>query len=118
VIKSPWRSLASSRWMTLSLCAFMLIALLATSSSTADAQENRKVKVSVQPNYPELARRNNIRGSARVEVLIAPDGNVKDVRVLGGNPVLVQAAVDAAKKWKYEPASAETTTILKFDFTP
>jgi TonB family protein len=104
--------------MTLSLCAFMLIALLATGSSTAAAQDNRKVKVSVQPSYPDLARKNNIRGTARVQVVIAPDGNVKDVRVLGGNAVLAQAAVDAAKKWKYEPASVETTTILKFDFTP
>jgi TonB family protein len=104
--------------MTLSLCAFMLIVLLATSSSIAVAQDNRKVKFSVQPAYPELARRNNIHGTARVQVVIAPDGNVKDVKVLGGNPVLVQAAVDAAKKWRYEAASAETTSILKFDFTP
>jgi len=105
--------------MTLSLRAFLLIALLpAAISRPAHGQDNRKVKVSVQPQYPDLARKNNIHGTARVELLIAADGNVKDVRVLGGNPVLAQAAVDAAKKWKYEPASAESTTILKFDFAP
>src|SRR5215472_4193767 len=110
VSKSSWRSLSSSRWIILSLGAFLLIALLsATSSRPANAQESRKVKVSVQADYPELARKNNIHGSARVELVIAADGNVKDVRVLGGNPVLAAAAVDAAKKWKYEPASNETT---------
>jgi TonB family protein len=119
VTNSSWRSLASSRWITLSLRAFLLIALLsAIGAGPASAQANRKVKFSVQPDYPELARKNNIHGTARVELLIAADGNVKDVKVLGGNPVLAQAAVDAAKKWKYEAASAETTAVLKFDFTP
>jgi TonB family protein len=105
--------------MTLSLRAFLLIALLpAAISRPAHGQDNRKVKVSVQPQYPELARKNNIKGIVRVELVIAADGNVKDVRVLGGNPVLAQAAVDAVKKCKYEPASAETTAILKFEFNP
>ena len=97
--------------------ALFLIALaFATGSRPANAQENRKVKLKVEADYPELARRNNIHGSARVQIVITAEGNVKDVRVLGGNPVLAQAAVDAAKKWKYEAASYETTTILKFDF--
>jgi TonB family protein len=105
--------------MTLRFAAVCLFALVpAISSKPACAQDNRKVKVSVQPTYPELARRNNIHGTARVQVVIAPDGNVKDVRVLGGSPVLAQAAVEAVRKWKYEPATAETTTIVKFDFTP
>lgn len=78
----------------------------------------RKVKVRVEPEYPDLARRNNITGSARVELRVSPDGKVKDVKVLGGNPVLVQAAVTAVTKWKYEPASEESTIVLKFDFNP
>lgn len=119
---SSWRSLASSRWIRLSLSALLLTGLVcATSARPANAQDkekDRRVKVSVQPDYPELARKNNIHGTARVQVLISAEGNVKDVKVLGGNPVLAQAAVDAAKKWKYEPASYETTAVLKFDFTP
>lgn len=124
VTNSSWRSLASSRWIRMSLGALLLTALVcATSSRPANAQDkdkekDRRVKVSVQPDYPELARKNNIHGTARVQVLISAEGNVKDVKVLGGNPVLAQAAVDAAKKWKYEPASYETTAVLKFDFTP
>src|SRR5262249_24125286 len=81
-------------------------------------QDGRKPKFSVQPTYPELARKNNIQGSARLQVLVAADGNIKDIKLLGGSPVLVQAAVDAVKKWKYEAASVESTVILKFDFKP
>jgi len=78
----------------------------------------RKLKTRIEPAYPDLARRNNISGSARVELLISTDGRVKDVKVLGGNPVLVQAVVSAVTKWKYEPAAEETTVVIKFDFTP
>jgi TonB family protein len=98
------------------LCLFTLVPGI--SSKPAYAQDNRKVKVRVEPEYPELAKRNNIHGTARVQLVIAPEGNVKDVRILGGSPVLAQAAVDAVKKWKYEPAAAETITIVKFEFTP
>ena len=62
----------------------------------------RKVKNRIDPVYPDLAKRNNIHGSARVELLITTDGRVKDVRVLGGNPVLVDAVVTAVMK-KTEP---------------
>jgi TonB family protein len=78
----------------------------------------RRIKSRVEPEYPELARKNNIAGSARVELVVALDGKVKNVRVLGGNPVLVQAVVTAVNKWKYEPALEESTIILKFDFNP
>jgi TonB family protein len=84
----------------------------------AFAQEGRKVKFSVQPAYPELARKNNIQGSTRLQLAIAADGSVKDIKVLGGNPVLVQASVEAVKKWKYEAASGESTAFVKFDFKP
>ena len=82
------------------------------------AQENRKTKFVVQPEYPELAKKNNISGTARVQAVIAPDGSVKEVKVLGGSPVLAQAAVDAVKRWKYEPGPNMTTAVLKFDFKP
>jgi TonB family protein len=78
----------------------------------------RKLKSGAQPQYPELARRNKIIGSVRVELIIAPDGKVKDVKVVGGSPVLVQATVAAVMKWKYEPASEESSLIMKFDFNP
>src|SRR5690349_11399555 len=45
-------------------------------------------------------------------------GQIKDVKVLGGHPVLVSAVQDALKNWKYAPASGETTVSLEFSFHP
>ncbi len=108
-----WRRL-SSRFGA----AVLLVLMALASYRPAFAQEARKVKTSVQPHYPELARLNNVYGSARLEVLIARDGTIKDIKILGGSPLLVQASVDAVKQWKYEPAANETSLILKFDFKP
>ena len=82
------------------------------------AEDARKVKTGAQPEYPEIAKRNNIQGTARLQILIAPDGTVKDIKVLGGNAILVEAAIQAVKKWKYQPAAGESIVILKFDFKP
>ena len=76
----------------------------------------RKLKYRVDPVYPELAKRNNISGSARVELLITADGRVKDVKVLGGSPVLVNAVLEAVRQWKYESAPEESSAVIKFDF--
>ena len=51
-------------------------------------------------------------------MLVAPDGQIKDVKVLGGYPVLVSAVQDALKNWKYAAASGETTVSLEFSFHP
>jgi protein TonB len=88
-----------------------------TSGTACAIATERKLKTRVEPVYPDLAKKNNISGSARVELLITPDGRVKDVKVLGGNPVLVQAVIAAVMKWKYEPAAEESTVVIKFDFS-
>lgn len=117
-----WRH-ARPRRIVSTLSSTLFVALLALFSfvpnnySFAQAVA-RKVKNRVEPVYPELAKRNNISGSARVELLITPDGRVKDVKVLGGNPVLVQAVTAAVVKWKYEPAAEESSVVIKFDFNP
>ena len=78
----------------------------------------RKVKVRVSPTYPDLARRMSISGLVKVQVVVAPNGTVKTTKIVGGHPLLVNAAVDAVKKWKFETASAETTGIVEFKFDP
>ena len=83
-----------------------------------EPEATRKLKSSVPPEYPELARRLNLRGTARVSVTVAPDGRVTSAKELGGNPVLVDALLRAVKKWKYEPAAKETVFEVKFDFAP
>jgi len=81
-------------------------------------EDSRKIKSSTPPEYPELARRLKIRGVARVQATIAPDGSVTEVKELGGNPVLVEALMRAVKKWKYEPASSTSVIEVKFEFAP
>jgi len=78
----------------------------------------RRAKTKVQPIYPELARKMSITGTVKIEVVVAPNGTVKDARVVGGHPVLAGAALDAAKKWRFEPAAAESSGIIDFKFEP
>lgn len=78
----------------------------------------RRAKTKVQPFYPDLARKMNITGTVKIEVVVAPNGTVKDARVVGGHPVLASAALDAAKKWRFEPAGAESTGVIDFKFEP
>ena len=92
------------------------------SGSAMQTQESddstRKLISSVPPEYPELARRLNLRGTTRVQLTVAPDGRVVSVKELGGNPVLVEALIRAVKKWKYEAAKKESLIVVKFDFNP
>jgi TonB family protein len=60
----------------------------------------------------------NIAGTVKVEVVVAPNGAVKGARVVGGHPVLATAALDAAKKWRFEPASVESSGVIDFKFEP
>jgi TonB family protein len=78
----------------------------------------RRAKSKTKPIYPELARKMNIVGTARVEVVVAANGTVKDARVVGGHPLLANAALDAAKKWRFEPAAVETSGVIEFKFEP
>ena len=86
-------------------------------AQTANTDESRrKVKTKVSPVYPELARRMNVVGKVKIEVVIAPDGRVKTTRVVGGHPLLVQACQDAVKEWRFVAAPEETTQIVEFEF--
>jgi len=70
----------------------------------------------VEPRYPDLARELHLAGKVKIEVIIAADGRVKDTRVLGGSPVLANAAVDAIRQWKYEAGPRETTAVIEVEF--
>jgi TonB family protein len=76
----------------------------------------RKVKNAVKPEYPPVARQMRVTGTVRLEATVAPDGKVRDTKVLGGSPLLVQEAVTAVKKWKYEEASKETIETVEVVF--
>ena len=79
---------------------------------------SRKVKAKVSPVYPEAARPLSIVGTVRLAVVIAPNGSVKSARPLGGHPLLVDAAMDAMKQWKFEAGSNESSGVVEFKFKP
>jgi TonB family protein len=76
----------------------------------------RKVKTAVKPEYPPVARQMHVTGTVRLEATVAPDGKVRDTKIIGGSPLLVQEAVTAVKKWKYEEASKESVESVEVVF--
>lgn len=106
-------------WWTSILVAALALGLVASvgfAQQGSVEEAKRKVRLKVAPTYPELAQRMNISGKVKLEVVVAPDGQVRNSRVIGGHPLLVKAAQDAVKEWKFVPAAEETTLIVVFEF--
>jgi TonB family C-terminal domain len=95
-----------------------LATLLHPASGFAQDGMDRKVKSKVAPAYPEIARKMGLTGIVKLQLVVATNGSVKETKVIGGHPILVTAAVDAVKKWRYEAASAESTGTVEFKFDP
>jgi periplasmic protein TonB len=55
------------------------------------------------PKYPVLARQSNLEGKVLLDAVIDAQGNVTEVQVVSGHPLLINAALDAVRQWKYEP---------------
>jgi len=75
----------------------------------------------VNPNYPSEAERQRVEGTVLLHVNIDKSGNVSGVDPVSGHPLLIPAAIDAVKQWKYKPylinqtpAEVETTVLIKF----
>jgi protein TonB len=74
------------------------------------------------PNYPPLARQIHLSGSVSVEVMIALDGHVEAARAINGHPLLVTAAVEAARGWRFDPTllngvPVRVSGVIVFNFT-
>jgi TonB family protein len=86
----------------------------------AEIMEGR-VTHKLDPIYPEAARQANIQGVVALDVVIAPDGTVVDVRPISGPDELAPAAVDAVKWWRFQPylvngQAVQVKTTLAVDF--
>jgi protein TonB len=75
----------------------------------------------VTPVYPDSAKSLGVEGVVHLAVIIAKDGTVQEVHVLGGHPLLVQSAMDAVRQWVYrptllngQPVQVETTVDVNF----
>jgi TonB family protein len=89
---------------------------LMSAQQTPVSDSARKVVTRIAPTYPELAKRMHIEGSVKIEAMVRPNGSVRTTRVIGGNPVLVEAASTAVNQWKFEPAPNETAEVVQLTF--
>ncbi|MFZ0770668.1 MAG: energy transducer TonB [Candidatus Sulfotelmatobacter sp.] len=96
---------------------FASLGTLPCASQTRTPLE-RKVIERVAPVYPQLAKRLNVKGVVKMEIVVRADGSVKSTKVIGGNPVLLESANDAVRKWKFETAAEETTEVVQLSFFP
>ena len=76
----------------------------------------------VSPEYPQLARQARIQGTVVLRAIISRDGRIENLQVLNGHPMLVQAAIDAVRQWRYRPyilndQAVEVETQITVNFT-
>jgi TonB family protein len=102
-----------------------------SSNASADAKDSREGKAprvtpaeainKVQPPYPAIAKAANASGSVHVEILVSETGEVIEAHAVGGHPLLRDAAVQAARGWRFKPSeisgrAVKTRGILTFNF--
>jgi TonB family protein len=102
--------------------AILLCFLCSGAARAAQTYENspgeRKVLNRVDPDYPVALQKLYIGGVVRVEVVVAPSGSVRSLKLLGGSPILGQSSMKAIKQWKYAPAATDETLTVKIEFDP
>ena len=93
-------------------------------SGIRDVSGNRLIH-RVEPEYPADARAQHLQGSVTLEVRIGGEGNIHNIAVVEGNPLLAEAAVQAVRQWKYLPYSVEgrpvemqTRITIRFTLPP
>ena len=75
----------------------------------------------IEPTYPPLARQARIQGVVVLTAVIDRDGNIQNLQLVSGHPMLAPAAIDAVKHWRYkpfllngQPVEVETTVTVNF----
>jgi protein TonB len=76
----------------------------------------------VQPEYPPLAKQARIQGTVLLRAVIDREGKIENLQVLGGHPLLVEAALKAVRQWRYRPyylngQAIEVETQITVHFT-
>jgi len=73
------------------------------------------------PSYPQMAKIAHIQGDVVLQATISKNGTIENLRAVSGHPILIQAALDAVRQWKYkpyilngEPVEVETQVTVKF----
>jgi TonB family protein len=96
--------------------AILMLAVMILALAAFGQDVERKVKVRVEPVYPEIAKSMHLAGIVKIQVAITAAGAVKSAKVIGGNPIFVEPAKSAVAKWKFEPAEKDTDQVITFNF--
>lgn len=101
--------------------AALLTPSAGTPAPTGGRVQNPRLLTSVQPVYPPLAKKQGLEGDVTIEATIDATGQVGGMKVVSGPVALQQAAMDAMRLWKYEPAklngqpvSMQTRVLIRF----
>ena len=120
--------------MTNVFLAALCTAAIAAAQSPVDLQEaasliysssnyqTAKLIKRTEPAYPAVAKRNRVQGAVQLSAVIDSNGKLTNIQVTKGNAVLVPAAVEAVKQWRYEPSRIDqrpvpVATRIKVNFT-
>lgn len=75
----------------------------------------------IVPAYPPLARAARLQGQVVLQAVISKQGTIENLKVLAGHPILVPAAIEAVRQWRYrpyilnnEPVEVETEITVNF----
>ncbi len=86
------------------------------------AVQNARILRRTQPQYPPLAKQARIQGTVKLTAIIGKDGTIQKLEVMGGHPLLIPAALQAVKQWRYKPTllngiAVEVVTLIDVNFS-
>jgi TonB family protein len=89
------------------------------------ADQKGKLVYDPPPKYPDLARKSHVEGTVQLDAVFGTDGTVQDLKLISGHPLLVPAAMDAVRRWRYrptlvngKPVEVQMQVDVKFAFRP
>ena len=96
----------------------LTMGLAAATPSVAgpEPETSRTATRKMAPRYPEATRQARLEGTVTLSLAVTLEGRVKSVDAIGGHLLFVEAASDAAKQWRFEPAAKESSETPVFAF--
>jgi TonB family protein len=94
----------------------LFVAMLVITSLAHAEESARKLLERVEPELPAVAQKMELHGIVKLKLWVNPDGTVRRLEYVGGHPLLAEAALKAAKLWKYDAGQRETTEVVSIRF--
>ncbi len=114
----PWRATAAALWLGFAV----LVSAQTPFTYVPPGIQSQRLLRQDRPRYPELAKQARIAGTVRLLALIDETGTVEQLKLIDGHPLLVEAAIDAVRRWRYRPMLQDgvpvaVVTTIKIPFT-